>query len=144
MNCWLCANAADAAMTSARPSQACLTNFMVFLLGKIPVANQPVDELAKHRGDAGPCQWAPRAATRSCNIHFSCCDASMRKRPQPELFLGDLPKPCQTVRFDDEEKYDQAAKDHQFKIRRHAAGDAEMKCLVEEGHAGAQEYGQHR
>src|SRR5256885_12148864 len=45
--------------------------------------------------------------------------ALMGKRPEPQLFLGDLPQAGETVRLDDQEKDDQAAEDDGFGIRDH-------------------------
>src|SRR6476619_491390 len=67
--------------------------------------------------------------------------ASVRERPQPQLVLGDLPQACESVRLDDQEEDDQAAKGHQLEVRNRALGDVQTQVPVEEPHADAQEHG---
>src|SRR5690349_17428454 len=43
----------------------------------------------------------------------------MRKRPEPQLLLKDLPQAREPVRLDDEEEDDQAAEDDRFGVRHH-------------------------
>src|SRR5260221_615220 len=43
----------------------------------------------------------------------------MRKRPEPQLLLSDLPEPRQAARLDDEEKHDKPAEDHVLEIGQH-------------------------
>src|SRR3982751_6880805 len=45
------------------------------------------------------------------------------KGPEPQLFLGDLPEPSQTVGFDDEEEDDQATEDDGFGVRHEGVRD---------------------
>src|SRR6266576_619788 len=68
---------------------------------------------------------------------------SIRERPQPHFFLGDLPDPRQPVRLDDQEENDQPAEYHQLEVRPEAAGNVEMQCVVEEGDADAERDRQH-
>src|SRR5690348_7242159 len=41
---------------------------------------------------------------------------SMRERPQPQLFLRNLPKSRQSMRLDDQEENDQRAERHQLEV----------------------------
>jgi len=69
----------------------------------------------------------------ACDRPLACeaFNGSMRERPQPQLFLRDLPDPREAVRLDDQEEDDQAAEDHQLDVRRDAAGDAKMQRVVQ-------------
>src|SRR5262245_2669683 len=50
------------------------------------------------------------------NVGASSNPRSMRKRPQPKLFLRDLPEPGQAVRLGDQEHDDERAEDHQLEL----------------------------
>src|SRR5256885_108451 len=52
---------------------------------------------------------------------------SVRKRPQPELFLADLPKPRKSMRLDDQEENDQTPEYHQLEIGNRTLGDVQIE-----------------
>src|SRR5439155_10627053 len=45
--------------------------------------------------------------------------ASMRERPEPQLFPEDRPQARQPLRLDDQEKHNERAKAHKFEMRDH-------------------------
>src|SRR5450830_1541207 len=65
--------------------------------------------------------------------HFCCMhrlqpnDSSMRERPQAQFLLGDLPQARQTMWFDNQEKDDQAAKQHELDMRHRGIGERQMQ-----------------
>src|SRR5258708_21863144 len=75
----------------------------------------------------------------------------IRKRPQPELLLADLPEPRQPPRLDDQEEDDEAAEDHGLQVAHGVDGDLEAehaRRVVEEDRqqhdeAGAEERAQY-
>src|SRR6478609_4108692 len=81
------------------------------------------EELASRRALSIPACDGPRACEP--------VNGSMRERPQPQLFLRDLPDPRQTVGLDDQEEDDQAAEHHQLEVRRDAACYIQVQCVVE-------------
>src|SRR5262249_23394492 len=56
----------------------------------------------------------PMASMRALMV--ASLTALMRKRPQPELLLRDLPESREAARLDDQEEDDQPAKDHQLDL----------------------------
>src|SRR6185369_15405784 len=68
---------------------------------------------------------------------------SVRKRPQSQFLLGDLPDARKPMRLDDQEENDQSAEYHQFEVRPDAAGNVEMQRVVEECDADAERDRQH-
>src|SRR4026209_1959206 len=64
---------------------------------------------------------------------------SVRERPKPQFFLGDLPSPRQPVRLDDQEEHDQAAEDDQLDVRLHRVGDLDPEPLREPAEQQAEE-----
>src|SRR5260370_18743452 len=61
----------------------------------------------------------------------------MWERPQPELFLGDLPQPRQPVRLDDEKEDDEPAEDHALEVGQdidwHREPEPQPGAVEEEG-----------
>src|SRR5580693_3798394 len=105
MNCSFWADAAVAAPRSARLIRADWNAFMDCLLGKKgSIAGRP-----SRIGDRGPGVNEARTAYPRCAAYLCRIAASMRKGPQAEFFLADLPQPREAVRFDDQEKNDQTA-----------------------------------
>src|SRR5882672_217675 len=56
---------------------------------------------------------------------------SVRKRPESELLLPDLPQPRQTERFDDEEEHDQRPEDDQGQVRNQARGQGKPEGMLD-------------
>src|SRR4029453_11533006 len=95
-----------------------------------------------------PCASAARAsgptarptATRTTiqALSFMGPSGLMRKRPQAELLLGDLPEPREAVRLHDQEEEDEAAEDHHLDLlhERHRQVDPQRVRRVgeEDGH----------
>src|SRR5438874_10773699 len=52
---------------------------------------------------------------------------SVRKRPEPELFLGDLPQTRESVRLDDQEQDDEAAEHHELDLLLQRDGHGDMQ-----------------
>src|SRR5262245_51201337 len=63
---------------------------------------------------------------------------SVRKRPQPQLLLRDLPEPREPVRLDDEEEHDQRAEDHELEL----LGQRDRQLDAHRVRRVGQEYGQ--
>src|SRR5437762_2387638 len=62
---------------------------------------------------------------------------SMRERPQPKLFLSDLPEARESMRLDDQEEDDKSAEHHELEIRNGALRDVEAEGDVEKAHGDA-------
>src|SRR5260221_11329478 len=62
----------------------------------------------------------------------------MRERPEPQLFLADLPQPREPARLDDQKETDQAAEDHVFEIGQ----DVDRQGQPEQGADAVEEQGQ--
>src|SRR5258706_6848901 len=50
-----------------------------------------------------------------------CFDASVRERPEPQLFLADRPEAREPARLHDQEEYDERPEDHEFYVRDHCS-----------------------
>ena len=57
---------------------------------------------------------------------------SMGERPQPQLFLADLPESGQSVGFGDQEEDDQPAEHDKLQVRRDRRGKRPMDCSLQQ------------
>src|SRR6266496_5890271 len=73
-----------------------------------------------------------------------CIAASMGERPQPELFLADLPEPGEAVRLDGEEEDDERAEDDHLEVRHEPRGQRDAEHAFERVHDAVEEDRQQR
>src|ERR1700682_5295470 len=68
---------------------------------------------------------SPRVLSRSLRMVASCFIPNlMRKRPQPQLFLCDLPEPREAVGLHGQKENDQGAENDQLEVGREASAHA--------------------
>src|SRR6266545_4997578 len=132
MNCSFCATAAVAMPASARPSRAALRCFMIPpRKRRLSSCSQTSIGLAR----PGVVSMTGIKVTVGSGTRFrwaDCCTAtSMRERPQPQLFLADLPEPGEAMRLDDQEEDDQCTKYNQFQVGHEPGRQRESEQILD-------------
>src|SRR5262245_48678027 len=87
---------------------------------------------------SGPAARATATRTTSMVLSFIGPSGLVRKRPQAQLLLGDLPEPREAVRLDDQEEDDEAAEHHELDLllqrHRHVEADGVGRIGEEDRH----------